>query len=81
MVAVAAEQVVRGPLEILGYLFDDGFDFMIRSECEALEKLTSKSSPGRFLARPRPIYTGHSGSVMPSECVLPIQAFDYDAGM
>lgn len=81
MIAVAVEQVVGRPLEILGYLFYDGLDFMIRSEREALEKLTSKSPPGRFLARPRPIYTGNSGSIMPSEGVFSVQAFDYDAGV
>lgn len=36
MVAVAVEQVIRRPLEILGDFVDDGLDFMIRSECKAL---------------------------------------------
>lgn len=81
MVAVAAEQVIRRPMEILGDLFDDGLDFMIRSECEALQKLTSKRSPGRFLAWPCPIYPGRSGSIMSSERVFPVQAFDYHAGV
>lgn len=81
MVAIAGEQIIRRSLKILRYLFDDGLDFMIRSECEPLEKLTSKGPPGRFLARLRPIYTGHSASIMPSEGVFPVQAFDYNASI
>ena len=72
MVAVAVEQVIRRSLKILGYTFDDGLDFMIWSECEALEKLTSKGAPGRFLTRPRPIHTRHSGSIMTPERIFPV---------
>ena len=81
MIAVAVEQVVGRPLEILGYLFYDRLDFMVRSECEALEKLTSKSPPGRFLARPRPVYTRNPRSIVPSERVFSVQAFNYNPGV
>lgn len=56
MVAVAAQEVIGCALEFVRYFADDGFQFLVRPEGEALEKFAAECAPWGFLSRSCPVH-------------------------
>ena len=56
VIAVVREEVVGCPLKLLRDLFDDALDFVLGTEGEALQQLTTKGTPRWFRVRLCPVY-------------------------
>ena len=70
MVAVLGKQVVGGALEGFGSVFDNGVDFVLRGDCEAVQDLTFECASRWLGAWLCPVYAGHTPLVMTAVSVF-----------
>lgn len=64
MVAVLGEQIVGSALESFGSVFDNGVDFVLRRDCEAVQNLTFECASWWLGAWFCPVYAGHAPLVV-----------------